>query len=392
MISSNLNIGGEELLTMALSDELMRRGHRVTWWGPDGPLLKEILAHNISYVRAPRIARGLNVISYVLKTTRSLRRLIEEREIDIVHSHTVLPVLSARLAVRKINPRPRIVFHEHGIHGYTYRIIGKCFDRLTDFIIANSHDERAKLIQSGTQPERCAAIQNCMYVNVDCSEEDRETVRREWGVGPGDPLIGAVGRLAIQKGHSSMLEAVPLLKDKFPTACFVIVGGGPLEGELREKCASLGIEDRVILAGFRRDLNRIYAALDIVAVPSVSETFGNVALEAMAAGRPVVASAVGGLVESVVDGQTGLLVPPSEPQALADAIGSLIENSRFAHRLGEGGRERVAKHFTVDRMADEVEELYDIITSQNMMPVLSSASEMIQQERTNEAAVDLGTI
>jgi glycosyltransferase involved in cell wall biosynthesis len=231
-----------------------------------------------------------------------------------------------------------------------------------------------------------------MYVDMHASPDDRAAVRHGWGIDHDTPLIGVVGRLEPEKGHSFLLHAALLLKDSFPKARFVIVGGGPLESRLRKQCRSLGIEDRVVFAGFRRDLGRVYAAIDIPVVPSLMEPFGNVALEAMAAGKPVVASAVGGLLESIIDGETGLLVPACDPETLAGALASLMRDARFARQLGEAGRKRVAEHFTAVRVADQVEEIYEIITAQQAAPPVSKVGPEKKQEKFNEAAVDLGTV
>jgi len=372
LINTTLDIGGEQLSTMALARGLLERGHEVTWWAAGGPLLKELQRHGIPYAAAPPEGRGLSAGAYVIKAAASLRRLIQTRSIDIVHSQTVVPVLSARLAVRGLRPRPRIIFHERGIHPRTYRLIGRPFNYLADFVIANSHYERSKLIRGGLREDHCRTIHNCMYEDLRWTSDDRTAARRELGLAEHEPAVGVVGRLSVEKGHRYFLEAAARLRERVPHARLVIVGGGPLEDELRQHSRLLGLQNCVIFTGFRRDLRRLYAALDIATVPSLSEPFGNVALEAMAAAKPVVASRVGGLVESVLDHKTGLLVPPGDSHALARAIGTLLDNPSLAQQMAKAGRERVHQYFTLERVVREVEEVYDRLAGRDAAPVALS--------------------
>ena len=171
--------------------------------------------------------------------------------------------------------------------------------------------------------------------------------------------VGIVGRVAAEKGHRDLFEALRLLSDRHPRLRVVVVGNGPDLPDLRKDAAGKGLGKRVVFAGFREDVNNAMAALDIVAVPSIwPEPCSAAIQQGMALNKPVVASRVGGTPEVLTDGETGLLVPASDPVALADALGQLADAPDLRRKMGEAGRARVEAHFTLGRMVDEVESLY----------------------------------
>ena len=171
---------------------------------------------------------------------------------------------------------------------------------------------------------------------------------------PDGPLVGNVARLAEQKGQRTLLEAAAEL----PGVKFAIVGEGELRGELERRTDELGLHDRVLFTGARDDVPDLLATFDVFAFPSLFEGLCLAVIEAQAAGVPVVATPVGGIRETVVDGETGLLVPPQDPQALAAAIRRLLDDRELAGRLAAEARRRVHERFSVQRMVEETLALY----------------------------------
>jgi glycosyltransferase involved in cell wall biosynthesis len=188
--------------------------------------------------------------------------------------------------------------------------------------------------------------------------EGQRIREEELRVGAEAFLVGNVGRLAPQKGQRHLIEAMPLLLEHVPTAHAVIAGGGDLEPYLRELAEELEVDERVHVLGPRQDVPALMHALDVFAMPSIWEGFGLVLLEAMAAGKPIVASRTATIPEVVLDNETGLLVPAGDAVALADALARLAEDRELARRLGEAGRERLQKHFSIDKMVGDTETLY----------------------------------
>lgn len=175
--------------------------------------------------------------------------------------------------------------------------------------------------------------------------------------GPG-ALVGCIARLEPVKGVEHFVRAAALLAQSHPEARFLLAGAGSLESRLREIMVAAGLRDRMAFLGSVPAVEPLLAACDVVVMPSLSEGFGLVAIEAGVLGKPVVASAVGGLMEAVDNGVTGLLVPPGDASALAGAIGTLLHDSDRARKMGDAARDRVERLFTVERMAAGYLELY----------------------------------
>jgi glycosyltransferase involved in cell wall biosynthesis len=172
------------------------------------------------------------------------------------------------------------------------------------------------------------------------------------GVPPGAPVVGNVAALTGHKDHATLIEAMALLRTRVPEAWLVIAGEGELRPALESLVRERRLSDRVVFAGFRRDLDRIVPAFSIFCLSSHLEGLGTSLLDAMAFGRPVVATAAGGIPEAVEDGVTGRIVPPREPAALAEALESVLRDDELRRGLGEAGRRRFLQHFTADRMVE----------------------------------------
>jgi glycosyltransferase involved in cell wall biosynthesis len=183
-------------------------------------------------------------------------------------------------------------------------------------------------------------------------------VRRELGLADGTAAVGLVARLDHWgKGHKEFFTALASLKDRYPVQGLVI-GGGRRETEMRQLAVEMGLEERVRFLGQRDDVPDLLAALDIFVLPSHSEGVSLALLEAMAAGLPVIASRVGGLPEVVTDGDTGLLIPPQDPEALAAALARLLDEPAWAKKLGENARRQVEENFSLERLGREINEIY----------------------------------
>lgn len=169
------------------------------------------------------------------------------------------------------------------------------------------------------------------------------------------PIVLTVARLDAQKGHKFLLEAIP----QIPDAHFLLAGSGTEQEGLEARARDLGISTRISFLGYRSDIPTLLASCDVFVLPSLYEGFPLSILEAMAAGRPVVATAVGGTPEAIIDGVTGYLVPPGDSNSLAGAICNVLSNPKLAHAMGWAGRERVQASFSVDVMADRYGQIYE---------------------------------
>jgi glycosyltransferase involved in cell wall biosynthesis len=192
-----------------------------------------------------------------------------------------------------------------------------------------------------------------LYNFVDLAKREvgqgvREEVRAEFGFGADDQIILNVARLDAEKGQHYLIRAVPAIARKFPRARFLLVGDGRLRSALEQTSRQLGLEDRVVFAGYRSDSARIMAAADLIAMPSLREGLSVAMLEAMAFAKPIVATAVDGTAEAVKHQETGILVPPKDAEALAEGICSVLGDADKAHRLGQEGRRLVESQFSLE--------------------------------------------
>jgi glycosyltransferase involved in cell wall biosynthesis len=225
-------------------------------------------------------------------------------------------------------------------------------------LVAVSHSIDRKIVDEG----RGDVPRSLIYNGVDLDRYDHQepccTLREEYGMEPSSSIVGVVGRLELEKGHPTLLEAWPLVLRAVPEAYLIVVGEGSRLDALLEIARDMKILHRVVFTGRRDDIPAVTAAFDVAVLPSYREAQGLTILEAMALSRPVVASNVGGIPEMIKDGVTGLLVPPHDPPALADAIVRLLRDHQLADTLGRAGHDLVHDRFCVQLMAKAVEELY----------------------------------
>ncbi|MFT5466485.1 MAG: glycosyltransferase involved in cell wall biosynthesis [Verrucomicrobiales bacterium] len=201
-----------------------------------------------------------------------------------------------------------------------------------------------------------------------------EPIREEFGIALDAPLVGIVGRLHPWKGHTFLLKAIADLVGEFPNLRLMIVGDAAFEAhgdfrqELVDEVAELGLNDHVIFTGSRSDIPEIMSALDIFAIPSLVEPFGIVSIEAQACGTPVVGAKVGGIPETMAEGETGLLVPPKDADALRDSIGVLLRDPDKRRKMGEGAHDFVEKNYSAPAMAKKTDELYaDVLAAHSQL-------------------------
>jgi glycosyltransferase involved in cell wall biosynthesis len=344
--------GGQELL-LELTRHLADRSHQqVVACRPDGPLHPVLEARGIP-VCDLRIRNDLDILA-----AWRLRRLLRAHPVDIVHFHTarahaLAPWLPRAGGCRFVVSR-QMDYRPHFAPRARY-----LYNRCVDGVIAVSHAIADVLVGVGVDPRHIRVI----HVGIDGSRfeqalEQRQEVRRRLGAEPGDFVLLTAAVLEARKGHDVLLQAVEQLwRDRVPLR-WVICGEGALRERLQTQTRAAGLAERVVFTGFSSEVPRLLAAADAFVLPSRHEGLGMAAIEAMAAGLPVVASRVGGLPEVVVDGETGLLVPVGDASALAAAIRRCAHDRGWAQALGHAGRARARALFSGRAMAAAVESYY----------------------------------
>ncbi|MPZ57892.1 MAG: glycosyltransferase [Rhizobiales bacterium] len=294
-----------------------------------------------------------------------LRRLIRDWAPALVHAHLPPAELYTRLALLGFGPKPPLVISKHNdepfyrgpAHGTFCRWVARRASRM----IAISNAVRIYMRDRMELPDGMMRI---IHYGTDCRPFDtvddrtRQQLRAEWGVADEGMVIGTLARLVPQKALHVMLAAFAQYRSMSKQrAQLVIVGRGPLLAELQEAACRLDVSEAVVWAGYREDVPALMHAFDVFALTSSHEGFGLVLLEAMAAGRPVVATAVSAIPEVVQDGETGLLCAPGDSEAVARAF-LRLEDADLRARLGRNGRVRGREHFTLDRMIDATIAVY----------------------------------
>jgi glycosyltransferase involved in cell wall biosynthesis len=235
--------------------------------------------------------------------------------------------------------------------------------QFADCVLVNADAVKDWLVGEGYDPAKIVVIRNGVDLTRFDRPAERDRIRHELGLAAATPIVAVVSRLARFKGLEQFLEAAAALTPRFPDVRFVIAGEtAPSETAfltaLQNRAKELRISDRVIFTGLRSDVPALLSGVDVAVMPSLNEALSNVLLESMAAGRPVVATRVGGTPEALIDGDNGLLVPPGDPAKLAVSIATLLNDRVLAERLGRAARHRIADHFSVDRMVQATERLY----------------------------------
>jgi glycosyltransferase involved in cell wall biosynthesis len=219
---------------------------------------------------------------------------------------------------------------------------------------------QAELRQANPDPTKVVAIYNGVEIGqFQYNNQSNETIRREFSIPVDAFLIGTIARLHPQKGHKQLLEAMRLLRQNHPQIYCLIVGDGALRTELEALSEALGLSDRVIFAGNRQDTPALLHTFDLFVLPSLWEGFPNVVLEAMAAGTIVIATNVDGTPELISDGETGLLIPPADPQAIVEAVSRLFQDREQAAKMAAAAYQLVKTNFLIEHTVAQIEAIYD---------------------------------
>jgi glycosyltransferase involved in cell wall biosynthesis len=293
-----------------------------------------------------------------------LRRLVREREIDLIHLHSPYPAVGARIGLRGPG-RPRIVTTEH-IGWEFYRRATYWPNLLTFFRNDHAFAVSDQVRRSIRYPAPLRSLPmpplETLHHGLDLDAVARwsgpDGVREELGVPEEAPVIGTVANFKAHKGYPYLLQAAWRVRAVVPEARFLLVGVGPVEDDIRAQAAEMGLSETVIFAGFRSDVPRVAQVFDIFALASLYEGLSIALIEAMALGKPPVVTAAGGTIEVVGHGENGLLVPPADPDALAEGILSLLRDPPLRERLGEAARRRAAD-FDIRKAVHRYERVYE---------------------------------
>jgi glycosyltransferase involved in cell wall biosynthesis len=364
---TSFEVGGTERQAVELLKRIDRRRFdlRLAALRLEGPLYREVAA---IFPRAPQFPLTSFYNANAAKQLMRLRGWMIREQVEILHAHDfyagLLGAAAGRLAgVRVIASQRHMRLSDRRAHEWGTRFT----HRLAHRVLVNSKAIRDHLLTGGRlAPEKIAVIHNGLSEAVERAALDgdgrakhRAALLRELNLDESVKLIGLVARLQPIKGHRYFIEAASRIAAVEPKAHFLLVGDGALRREIEEQAARLGAGDRVHLLGARNDAALIAAGFDVAVLASLHEGLPNAVMEAMAAGAPVVATAVGGTTELIIDGSTGFLAPPADAGALARRILDALRNPEWSARMAAHGRRLVLSQFNMRRMVESVERLYE---------------------------------
>lgn len=359
-------MGGAQTIILALLRHLPSRGFSIlvgsydTGTRPDLEFLDAVRGTGAE-IAAPALRWSGPRDLLTVRTT--IRDLVARHRIDLVHTHenlsstlvalTALPAACARVATAygwwERNRKLKALF------ALERRLALPRFDRVCT--VADSL--RQRIIGSGVAAARVRVVHTGLELAQFPPTRDRDALRRRFGLSPEAVVVGTLGRLAPEKGLHLLIDALDRLQHRHDRLALLIAGTGQERAGLEERCRALGLADRVRFAGFVAEAIDAYRAMDVFALPSIlPEGLPTVALEAQAAGLPVIASDIGGTRDTIAVGETGELVEPGDVAALTAAIDRLLSDPGERVRMGAAARARIERHFTLPAMIDAIEGIY----------------------------------
>jgi glycosyltransferase involved in cell wall biosynthesis len=375
-VIARLNMGGPALHVSYLSDGLEARGYHTTLVTGslatgEGSMAFAAEELGVDVVTLPGLQREISPLHDPAAVARLVREIRRVRP-HILHTHTAkagtVGRVAALLAGRAAPPIVVHTFHGHVLRGYFGPLKTRAFleterllARRTTRLIAVGPEVRDELVALGVAPpERFSVIRLGIDLKgrVLPGDAERDVQRAELGLPPGRFVVGWIGRMTPIKRIPDVLDAFAALRRRGVDASLVLVGDGPDRPEAERRASDLGIAGDTIFLGYRRDVAPYYAVLDALLLPSANEGTPVVAMEALAARKPVVATRVGSVPDVVSDGEDGFLVGVGDVEGLASSLERLAHDESLRRRFGEVGRAKVLDRYDVTRLVDDVDRLY----------------------------------
>ena len=375
-VIARLNVGGAALHVLQLAHEQARRGHDVVVVAGTLAAGEESMEYvgeelGVQLVRLPVLQRPLSPRADTAAIV-ALRRLLREQRPDVLHTHTAKAGATGRLAALAAGAaRPRAVvhtYHGHVLSGYfsrrwerVFRWVERALAFTSGTLVAVSEEVRDDLVGFGVAPASRFAVVPYGFDLPPWSEADdanRRTIRAELGVGDDTFVVGWAGRLTAIKRPLDLVRTLRGLVDQGVDAVLVLVGDGEDRDAVEALVAELDVAERCRLVGFQKSIRPWYASFDALILTSANEGTPVVAIEALAAGRPVVATRAGGTGTVVRNGESGYLEAIGDTEALARRLARLAADPALRASMGEAGAEDARARFAVGRMADEIEAVY----------------------------------
>jgi glycosyltransferase involved in cell wall biosynthesis len=381
-VIARMNMGGPALHVAYLASGLQKRGYDTTLAAGTLARGEDSMAFvadelGVEVVRIDELGREISPLRDFVATIK-LARLIRRDRPQILHTHTAKAGTVGRVAALLAGSRrPPIVvhtFHGHVLRGYfgplrslLFRLLERRLASITTALVAVSPQVRDDLVALGVAPSKRFVIIRLgieLDERVAPEQDGRVESRRYLGIPSEHFVVGWIGRMTAVKRTDDVLIAFKYLRESGVEAMLCMVGDGPDRPQLEQRAHELGIVRDTLFLGYQEDVAPFYAAFDALVLPSGNEGTPVSVIEALAAGRPVVATRVGGVPDVVRDGKDGFLVEAGATDDLAERLGRLARDPKLGERMGAAGRERVLPRYAVDRLVDDVDRLYRSLLSE----------------------------
>lgn len=373
--------GGVEEVIVMLAEHFSALGHRIVIASEDTP---ETLAGRFAAdVRHHPLALRRQAPVPVLRNFCGLLEVARREKIDLISAHQK-KVTALCVPVGRLLGIPVV----HTAHNQMGDWRARWFGVFGKHVTANCSTTKEYLIRRFRVPrDRITVIHSTARVSPPPSSEEIDSVRAEFGLTPNQPVLVCVARLSDEKGHSVLLRAMPVIRAEFPEVRLIIVGKGHLRHQLEELSASLGLTECVKFAGYRREPSAIIAAATVAVLPSFHEAFPLANIECLRLGVPVVCTNVDGVPELIRDGETGILAPPGDVEALARGVCRLLRETDLAAELGRKGRAFALQEFEPSRMCSDFESYFARVLGRPLRPDVGAARVGCPEHRTASVAV-----
>jgi glycosyltransferase involved in cell wall biosynthesis len=298
------------------------------------------------------VSRGI----FRLPAAARILSLLSDGRIDLVHANEAHAVTAAWMALKGSN-LPLVVSRRVG-YALSKGSIAQSRYRRANCILANSHWVAEQVVASGANRDKIRVVHEGTLVPAALTPTKRAEARKRWGVADGSPLLGCIGVLSPDKGQEWLIRALVEVRKDFPGARLILAGAGPCRADLEKLTDELQLSNAVVFAGFVKDVESVYAALDVFLLPSFFEAFNNSLLAAMSYEIPSIAFSRGALTEIMEEGKSGLFVSGPDAGEISTAVKRILGDPSFAGKLGEAARIRVANHFTAEHMVEGTLKVY----------------------------------
>lgn len=369
-IITKLELGGAQKQLVSLLRHIDKEKYSLLLFtASDGLLLEEAMSIKGVQVQVSHfLERPINLFKDMLSLAE-MYRFIKKNRIDIVHTHSSKAGLLGRIAARLA----RVQTIVHTVHGWSFndfqsfaqRKLFISLERLCArfthrFIVVCEHDRQKGLVNRiGTQEQYTLIRYGIKYEEF---ETKVPAIRRTLGIRDDDLAIGMVSCFKPQKSPLDFVRLAHLVRQSLPNATFVLVGDGVLRNSVRKLTHALGLDRRIILAGWRSDMPAVLSAIDVFVLTSLWEGLPIAVLEAMAASRPVIATDTGGIAELIVEGKTGFLVKPRDVKTMSEKVSLLLRDARMRDATARNAKRRLGDDFRLEHMIRRTQDLYSSVT------------------------------